>query len=99
MTAPPKNRDALREMIARAINPHAFDGSKPKWPRAMRQREALQVADIVISAIDDARVEMVPGEPTKEMLNAAEEMYMPFGEMIAAWDGFMRENPLRKVTP
>ena len=30
---------------------------------------------------------MVPSEPTDEMVSTMEEMYMPMGEMVAAYDG------------
>lgn len=36
---------------------------------------------------------LVPVEPTKEMLSAMEEMYMPLGEMIAAYDGAIMSSP------
>ncbi|KAA5604709.1 hypothetical protein F1188_14955 [Roseospira marina] len=86
----PKNRDALVEIIARAICADDLidrEDIDDNWPLYERPAAA------VLASIEATRCCVVPMDPTEEMMTAAEEMYMPMGEMIAAWDGAVSARP------
>lgn len=57
------------------------DGSNPfKYVRAATSKQSLQVPD---------GFALMPIRPTEETLTAMEEAFMPFGEMVAAYDAMI----------
>jgi len=105
MTTPPPDRAALIEVMARGIcrgrAAPACDYREKGLPcqapaASMTHSPYPRQAAEALTALEAAGGRVVPAEPTPEMISAAEEMHMPMGEMIAAWDGFMSASPYRE---
>ena len=97
----------IDEAAARALMKRHGYGFTDTWPNILDgflAAEAKSCVNAAVSAITPSDLaaliaekcpgwKCVPVEPTHEMLQSAEEMYMPFGEMIDAWDGFVYAAP------
>lgn len=65
-------------------------------PRNRTELVAL-IGEEALTALENAGCMVVPREATPAMISDMEEMYMPMGEMIAAWDGAMFASPFKEV--
>lgn len=72
---------SMVERVARAIYEKRNGAGCKPWSRLPRSHQEPYLVDA--KACMGALME----GPTPSMIEAMEEMYMPFGEMRAAWDG------------
>lgn len=96
MNATPTNRAELIEFMERTLAVYFSWNRQPCMSGDMRDRlsplRRRELSDAVLALLgefDSAGFVVVPANPTPAMIAAMEEAYMPFGEMIAAYDAMV----------